>query len=521
MAVNAPVSGPGEPDLPVQDGEELFYLVEVTHPRVRAHLAALPDYDARCRRLSQAAELGVLAIEAAGPFQAAAEVEERFARLSERFSEELARAAEGMRGLLKENFAAELDRVFREGGLLEQRLKLFVAEDGYLARVLKEKGRELASLFDPANTESFVYRFQELLSSYLDEGGSLARLFDPDEKGSYADRLNGLLEEYFGPAAGRVKQMLDPDNAASPFARIKRELEEREKQADLRLTRLLEATKRQFAEEFQAVRARLEEMAQNLAARFAVLEERERALEEEKKLADLLEEAQKKQSFWAGESFEERLLSYLESYAAARQDRVEYTGKTAEVAGRPGDMVYLVNLDGFWGRQVRVAVEAKNQAVPRRGRTAFFEGELEAAMANRNCACAVLVAALEKNTGPDGRPALPYLHLVGRNKIAVLVDENFDVPVALDAALMLVRRMAEEAASAEEGVDWRRVDQALAQAFSVLGHFAALKRALTESVKGLEGIKGRVEEMEDAVREALEAARLEVRKALGAQAGED
>lgn len=80
---------------------------------------------------------------------------------------------------------------------------------------------------------------------------------------------------------------------------------------------------------------------------------------------------------------------------------------------------------GSWMLSQRGLKPAKNQAVPRSGKTAYFAAKLDAAMANRFCDYGILVAALEKNTGLDGCPALPYLKLLPSKKIVALVEEKF------------------------------------------------------------------------------------------------
>jgi predicted transcriptional regulator len=504
------------------DTEELeahgIYPVQVHNPRVKAHLAALPDFAARCERLSRAAELGVLAIEAAGGLTAAADVEARFARMEEEFGRRMEEARAALEDLLRQGVEARLEAVFREGGLLEQRLKPLLAEDGLLAHTLKEKGRELAGLFDPSNKESFVSRFAELLAGYLAEGGALARLFDPDEKGSYADRLNDLLEDYFGPEAGRVKRLLDPDNAESPFAKIKKELDERQSRANQEFAQLIEATKRQFAEEFRGLKQQMEALAQGLAAQAALVEEKARAVAQQQEMLAELEEAKKKQSGYAGDTFEERVVEFLEAFARPNHDDVNYTGRTEGAVGKVGDIVYKINLGGAWEGEVRVAIEAKNQAATRSGKKAYFHDELEAGMANRACEYGIVVACLEKNLGKDGRPGLPCFKILSERQIFVLVDENLDMTVALETALWLVRRMAQDTSSrAAQQADWNRIDAAIAKAFSVLELFKALKKNLTGSIKGLQEIQKQVEEMEGRVKEALEEARAEVARALHPQ----
>src|SRR5262249_46323196 len=85
-----------------------------------------------------------------------------------------------------------------------------------------------------------------------------------------------------------------------------------------------------------------------------------------------LETAKKKQSFYAGNSFEERLVNFLVQFANPRQDSAIYTGNTAAIDGKMGDIVYKLNIDGEWSQSVDIALEVRNRECSTSGKSAFF-----------------------------------------------------------------------------------------------------------------------------------------------------
>lgn len=491
-----------------------LYFVEVSDDRVKAHLSTLPNFDTCCQRLSNAAELGVLALEAARPLEVTTEIQERFHHLSEQFEARIKQAEETLRTTLEQQFQHELERVFKEGGTLEQRVRTLVASDGVLAQTLKEKGQELSSLFNPDNTESFVAHFKTLLSSYLSEEGSLAKLFSPDVTGSYADRLNNLLIEYFGAEAGKVKQLLDPDVAGSPFAKIKAEMNQMQNTVNVQFIKLMKETKADFTKQIEDLRSNLEVLITKVEGQVELADEKAKRLKEADKHVAELEAEKRKQSFYAGNSFEQRIVSFLEEFAKPRQDQVEYTGTTTASDGRVGDIIYRLNLDGEWKRIARIALEVKNRECTRSGQEAYFLNELDSGMANRECEFGIVVACLEKNAD-DGKPHFPYLQVQTGNRFVVLSDEDATVPVALEAALHLVARAANAKAEAERAeIDTNRINDAVARALNVVERFRALKQNLTTSITSLGNIRQSVDDMEKEVEAALKEAQAEVRKAL-------
>lgn len=401
------------------------------------------------------------------------EIQERFQHLSKQFEARIKQAEEMLKTTLEQQFQHELERVFKEGGTLEQRVRTLVASDGVLAQTLKEKGQELSSLFNPDNTESFVAHFKTLLSSYLSEEGSLAKLFSPGVTGSYADRLENLLIEYFGAEAGKVKQLLDPDVAGSPFAKIKAEMNQMQNTVNTQFIKLMKETKADFTKQIEDLRSNLEVLITKVEGQVELADEKAKRLKEAEQHVAELEAEKRKQSFYAGNSFEQRIVSFLEDFAKPRQDKVECTGTTTAVDGKVGDIVYQLNLDGEWQRDVRIALEVKNRECTRSGQSAFFLNELDSGMANRKGDFGIVVACLEKNTD-DGKPRFPYLQVRPGNRFVVLVDEDVTVPVALEAALHLAARAANAKAEAERAeVDTNRINNAVARALDVVERFRA------------------------------------------------
>lgn len=491
-----------------QLAEQGVYLVSITDPRVRGQLNAIPSYLDRCQRLTKASELGMLVLQAAAPLEVTAEVETRFQLLAEQFDARMNEMKRDIDQTLEVQFRRELERVFSRNGLLEQMFLQLVASDGLLAQTLTEKGQELSSLFDPKNTDSFVSRFERILMEYLSENGTLARLFSPDSKGSYADRLDGLLHEYFGPEAGKVKQLLDPDNTQSPFGKIRTELDEQQHRVNKRFERLISETKAEFSIQIGKLHGDIRELLENVKGQVAKAEEIVRAQKE-------LEEAQKKQSYRSGNTFEERVYDFVLSFASPRGDLAVYTGTQTETSGKVGDIFYAINLDGMWEQVARIALELKNSSCTASGKNAFYMEDLKRAMDNRGCDYGITVLCLEKNCLPDGMPRFPYLQSYPGNRFVVMVDEEVRMPVALEACIHLIKHQAQARMDNKEmQVDWKRIDVAVQNAMSVLGRFRSLKSNVSGTIKSLEEIRGRIDEMEMEVREALTQAQEEVRKAL-------
>ena len=229
-----------------------------------------------------------------------------------------------------------------------------------------------------------------------------------------------------------------------------------------------------------------------------------------------LEKEKRKQAFYAGDTFEQRIVSYLDTYADPRQDRVEYTGTTTDVGGKVGDIVYTLNLDGEWSRSVRIALEAKNRSCTRTGKKAFFLDEMDAGMTNRNCEYGIVVACLDKNSD-DGIPKFPYLQIMPGKRFVVLVDEYLQVPIALEAVLQIIFKG--EKARLDSGrfeIDADRINNALDKALNVTEKFRALKKLAT-SITSLESIREYIDEMENDVEGALREAQNEVKKSMKEQ----
>lgn len=323
-------------------GNAGLYLIEVTDDRVKAHLTTLPNFDARCRSLSSAAVIGVLAIGASRPLEATIEVQERF---------------------------------------------------------------------------------------------------------------NQLIKEFGGQTESALQALLKEVEGLAPIAREAKHIIE-------------------------------------------------------------LEAAKRKQSYYAGNSFEQRIVNFLEEFARPRQDQVVYSGTITWVDGKVGDIVYRLNLDGEWIRSAQIALEVKNRECARSGKSAYFLDELECGMANRGCEFGIVVACLEKNCD-DGRPRFPYLQTHPRNQVIVLVDEDVTLPIALEAALHLISQTAKAKVEAERlEVDVDRIDNAIRRAMDVLEKFRALKMNLSQSITSLQEIRNNVDSMEKDVESALKEAQEEIRKAI-------
>ena len=496
-------------------GNTGLYVIEVADTRVKAALNVLQSYEDRCARLSKAAELGMFAMEAAQPMDIATDVQSRFSELENSFRCLTTSLESSVKDALHHNFQVELDKVFKEGGTLEQRVRALVSNEGALARTLQEKGVELTHLFDPSNQDSFIARFESLLSNYLSTTGSLAKLFSPEQKGSYADRLNMLFEEYFGSEAGRIKQLLDPNVSTSPFGKIKSDMETRQNTVNQHMLELIAETKAGFSGHFEGLKANILAIQTRVEGYTRAFEEKAKRLEEAEQHMTELEAAKRKQAFYAGNSFEARIVDFLQQFARPRRDRAIYTGNTPDNAGKIGDIVYKLNLDGEWKRRSDIALEVRNRTCSRSGKSAFFLDDLEAAMRNRQCEFGIVVACLDKNANNSGKPSFDYLHEFEGNRFVVLVDEEVMVPIALEATLHLISRIAKFRGEAEQqDIDTQRINGAIASALSVVAKFRALKANLTTSITNLTTIRQSVDEMEQEVDQALREAQNEVKKAL-------
>jgi hypothetical protein len=237
-------------------------------------------------------------------------------------------------------------------------------------------------------------RLPKTLEEFLGDGGRLRRLtaelFDPNRRDSAIGQLQDLLGRYFDGDGSRLAQLLDPTREASPLYQFRNEV----------------------SGEFRS-----------LGERIAALEAASRARADERARGTA-----------KGVEFEDAVEVGLAALAHGVGYVLERTGTEAGDAlrSKKGDFVLTIDPSRTAGRELRVVIEVKDRAMPRRA----MAEELTAARANRGAAVAMAVFTPEH--APTG--VSPFA-LVGTDVYAVY-DPEADGGVGLEAAFRVARVMA-------------------------------------------------------------------------------
>lgn len=486
-----------------------IYLIQLGDEQARAYIDGISDYEEKCIKLSRAAEIGCHAMVMSGVTNVVMTVDEHFSRLMQSFENRISEFNRSFELFWEGKVKQQLELYFGEGGTFKKYLLDFLRDDGPLAGVLKEKGHELGKYFDPANTESFVSRFAEILNGHLGEGGTLARLFDPDEKGSYADKLENLLREYFGEEAGKVKQMLDPANENSPFGRIKKDMQNYQNAVQDQVKTQLADIQKGLAEQMAGIKSDITNLAEQLRTNIEYISEIRREQEERARKEQEIVELQNQlnRSPYGGMSFQEALAAYLGDKAASLQDHAEFVGNTPGLLGnrnKKGDVIYEIN-ESNWGKKFKIVLEAKDEDY-KPGSTKFTDliKELDEAKENRGANGGILVLSLDKNLDQiTKKPRVPYFRVLPNNNLVVLVDREFTMPVALDVAIYYVRHMFEDENRGVRELNLNAVNGLIDKVNRAVMRFREIKNQLTGINNTTERIKEILDQCEREIKENL------------------
>ena len=184
----------------------------------------------------------------------------------------------------------------REKAIEETFLQFLDEEDGYLAKELK---------------------------GYLGQGGRLSELFDPNRKDSAVGRIQQLLGEFMEGRGSKLAKMLDVSNPDSP------------------LSPLRDDWRREFGEVRRQLQEFRKEMAEDKAAKAAVLKEAEKGTQK-------------------GRSFQETVFDVVSPIASVFGDTVDATWDTAADNGRKAGDVTITIHDASLGSPVRLVIEARD-----------------------------------------------------------------------------------------------------------------------------------------------------------------
>ena len=182
----------------------------ISDSNILTYLRQFDSEEAQCEKAIEAMKVGVIAIQSASPTLDTQVVQEKFAEVEFRLTEQMGDFQKKMTDDLVRFFSEDngvvprsLDGVFGKTGALTRTFQSFFdPNEGSLARLMQTQigpqstfGRAL----DPQNKTGVIAlietRVQNLVESKLDE---VLGQFSLDEDGSAMCRLKGMLSEFFG-----------------------------------------------------------------------------------------------------------------------------------------------------------------------------------------------------------------------------------------------------------------------------------------------------------------------------------
>ncbi|MCA1813131.1 MAG: hypothetical protein LC624_04160 [Halobacteriales archaeon] len=413
-------------DASVTDGDVLGFFEDIPEEQ-RGELAL------------RALKVGCLALRDARVAAKADHVEKEFERMRRAFGAELERYF-GPQGEVQRSLAAHLG----EQGVMDRKLQGFFGEGGRFEAVFDEflgaEGQLQRSMERNLGEDG---AFQRTMEQFLGERGTLRQALDHE----------------FGPEAGRLYRILDPEDARTPLGQLKRDLEarfdpQREGSALWELKRDL--------------RAELQQLRLDLGVQAAVREEHEHGHAK-------------------GLDFEEQVLGLLDGIAAPHGDRVEHVGKDKGPLGDVGDL--LVHLDPDAAQGQRIVVECKDKDVTLSGKRSLPK-ELDEARQNRAAHFAIAVVEQE-----HAAPFAP-LRYIAPDKILVALDKEQPDPLALQVAYMLARALVVARAGRREArLDAEHVLGRLDAIARHLEAVQAMKTNLTGAAKNIDAVRGMLDDL--------------------------
>ena len=212
--------------------------------------------------------------------------------------------------------------------------------------------------------------------------------------------------------------------------------------------------------------------------------------------ADAELEAERDRGAGKGRTFEEQAFEVIEELAAQRGDVAHRVGDELSASGsKKGDVVIELEAASGPGRG-RIALELKDKRLSKNDAW----GELNAALADRDAAFAILLVASEDKV-PSGREPL---HEYEGNKMIVALDRETLDARPLELAYRYARCRALMARESELELDAAGVRTAAEEALSALRDAQGIRLALTGANKGLDSARRGLDEMVERVRASLE-----------------
>jgi hypothetical protein len=397
----------------------------------------------------RAIKVGVLALRDARTVAKADFVERQFDRMCDEFRREM-REAFGSEGRV----TRKIHEVFGENGVIDTKMRAFFGEDG---------------------------QFQALLDEYIGEDGKLSRSLDGriGAQGDFGRTLDGFLGEKgalrqaldgeFGPEAGRLYRILNPEDKTTPLGRLRETLEDRFDPA--REGSFIHGLRGDFTSQIAQLR-------QDLGLQAAVAAERAKGSQK-------------------GIDFQDHVFQLVNRLAAPHGDRAEDTSELKGPLGDVGDA--LVSLDpGSTGSvERRIVVESKNTKITLSGKDSIHR-ELDEAMQNRDAHFAI--AAVEHSFAERFAP----LQYVAPDKVLVAVDADEADSLPLQVAYQLARALVVSRAVRQEAQpDVEAILGRLAEINRHLETVRAMKVNLTGAATNIDNVKLMLDQMKDNIKETV------------------
>lgn len=341
--------------------------------------------------------------------------------------------------------------------------KAFEDMTGVFTRGLESFSREIE-----ATSKQLLDGEEGTLPRSLEEfKGELAQLldgtFDPDSKRSALAKLEEVMRRAAAEQVRAVRGLIDPDNEESPLGRYRSEIV------------------RSVREETTKVH----EAVQKLTTQLAVEEGK----------AEIFELTTRK-----GFVFEDELETRLIAACQPLGDIAERVGGTTGARGKKGDFQVTINPDDVAGKDVRYAIEAKNQQLNLRDTLR----ELDKVIANRDAHAGIAVFAKPEQCPGDE----PFQHYGNR---ALVVYEPGTDGFALRLACCWARWIARRQLSAAgDTVDLDRIGALIEDARQALRAQTTIDRALTTSANKIGEAKKHLGVLVGSVEAALASIETEI-----------
>jgi hypothetical protein len=324
---------------------------------------------------------------------------------------------------------------------------------GELARFGSELEKKTSELLDaddgalPRSFEQFKFQLETLLGD----------TFDPDSKRSVLALFERVMREVGTEHVKTIRALIDADNDESPLGRYRGEI----------------------VKVVEKETGKVKDAVEELKTRFAVEEGRS-------ELFDL--------TTHKGFVYEDELEATLVRICQPHGDVCERVGGTPGTRGKKGDFKLAINPEDVAGRDVTVAVEAKNQQLTLRETLK----ELDRCIANRETVAGIAVFAKAEQC-PCEDPFAYY-----GNRAIVAFDPQEPSELALRLAVAWARWIGRrQLATSADALDLDRIGALIDDARKALRTRSTIDRALTTSANKIGEAKGHLSLLVAAVEAAL------------------